>query len=437
MPIDLKQPGMIKPVINDFVDLWLRGFEAVKLTNTYALESGMSPEDAFQVYVSQVPLVELINEEGNGKKSLSKLTGLPEIQIFNSEKRKVFLHDFGNWNFVYVGAKKSSPQEWFSGYHGAGSFSLHPTIYSLVGALKTAYVKERAANDLRFHNDLPFNLMLADSSMYEPFQNILGNIVSNSVKYSIPGGNVDIRLEGKERLIFSDDGIGMKPGFASMLGRGQAMREERAKDVEGSGIGWQSIANSANQLGWSWEIITTPHKGTNVIFNLNPGDMVEMNGSKVGMMASSFKQPAFSAADILAGASMFAGAEPFAGYVKAGDMIDVKGSPIFAAIKQARQLADRMGLAEVDPSEKLPSGLGIVPSAIFGTVPLFPDQGKQMVSAAKLVTGNVPLSGAVGLVAQQSQGKSGITGSPAMKALMSEVKKAELEIKGERDRREK
>jgi signal transduction histidine kinase len=81
---------------------------------------------------------------------------------------------------------------------------------------------------------------LADADLIKQLLRIL---VDNSIKYTLPGGNIEIRARKSERdemvnLIIQDDGAGIPPDvLPNIFDRFVRAEESRARDTGGSGLG--------------------------------------------------------------------------------------------------------------------------------------------------------------------------------------------------------
>lgn len=147
---------------------------------------------------------------------------------------------------------------------------LSPTSLKLVYCLKQAALKfreqaTRQGLEIKFegidgvtlHSSVDLGLV---SGVWE-------NLFENGVKYfnrkqSSP--HITVKwTPATGTLTYVDNGIGMEPEFATQLGA-QAIREERAKDVQGTGTGWTIIFRNLKSLGWSWTLTTSPENGMQI-----------------------------------------------------------------------------------------------------------------------------------------------------------------------------
>ena len=98
------------------------------------------------------------------------------------------------------------------------------------------------------------------------------NIINNSVKYTNPGGHIDLslsqRLEGDRcRLYFScrDDGIGMSEAFLERIFEPfERVNSTTVSRIEGTGLGMSIVKKLVEAMGGSIAIRSAPGEGTEV-----------------------------------------------------------------------------------------------------------------------------------------------------------------------------
>lgn len=119
---------------------------------------------------------------------------------------------------------------------------------------------------------------------------IINNIVSNALKYTMPNGNIVIEvneLEGKfvskYEFLIADDGIGMTKEFLDKIYTPFA-RETRfhSDKIAGTGLGMVVVNNNVQKLNGQIEIKSEPGKGTTfkVTIPLEITDEIEENKEK-------------------------------------------------------------------------------------------------------------------------------------------------------------
>jgi len=105
--------------------------------------------------------------------------------------------------------------------------------------------------------------MLADA---EEVEIILGNLVSNAVKYNRPGGSVSIRCTRREdrvTLTVADTGIGMSAvELASLSGEFSRIRNAKTAGIPGSGLGLSIIRSLASRYDGTLDIASEAGLGS-------------------------------------------------------------------------------------------------------------------------------------------------------------------------------
>ena len=133
---------------------------------------------------------------------------------------------------------------------------------------------------------------------------IVNNIVSNALKYTMPNGNIVVgvtELEGKfvskYEIIVSDDGIGMTKEFLDKIYTPFA-RETRfhSDKIAGTGLGMVVVNNNVQKLNGQIEIKSEPGKGTTFkvtvpleitdeikedVTNVKDLDKIDLRGKKI------------------------------------------------------------------------------------------------------------------------------------------------------------
>ena len=107
-------------------------------------------------------------------------------------------------------------------------------------------------------------------------QQIIINLISNSIKYTNEGGTVICRItqkylvEKRVRLFLEveDNGIGMEEDFVSCVWD-EFTREGRKEDAKGSGLGMSITKRLVELMNGSIKIGTRPEHGTKVIVELD------------------------------------------------------------------------------------------------------------------------------------------------------------------------
>ncbi|MCX6248669.1 MAG: sensor histidine kinase, partial [Bacteroidetes bacterium] len=104
---------------------------------------------------------------------------------------------------------------------------------------------------------------------------IFNNLISNAIKYNKEGGTVDISIgeEGEMvRIRVVDTGIGMSEAeMAKLFHDFVRIRNEKTKNISGSGLGLTIVKKLAENYGGKIEVTSSPDKGSTFIVSLtNP-----------------------------------------------------------------------------------------------------------------------------------------------------------------------
>ncbi len=106
-------------------------------------------------------------------------------------------------------------------------------------------------------------LILADRSEMEI---VMNNLISNAVKYNRDGGKVKVSLRARNSRVFlevSDTGIGMSQEESAKLFRDFVrIKNEKTRNILGSGLGLSIVQKIANIYGGSVEVESEPDVGS-------------------------------------------------------------------------------------------------------------------------------------------------------------------------------
>lgn len=106
-------------------------------------------------------------------------------------------------------------------------------------------------------------LILADRSEMEI---VMNNLISNAVKYNRDGGKVKVSLHARNSRVFlevSDTGIGMSQEESAKLFRDFVrIKNEKTRNILGSGLGLSIVQKIANIYGGSVEVESEPDVGS-------------------------------------------------------------------------------------------------------------------------------------------------------------------------------
>jgi hypothetical protein len=361
MAIDLNQPRVIEASIPEIVRFWQRGANAVRANMTYAVHAAdagvMTEEEFLGVSEAQPKLLNhILAEYVILKKSRDQISPSPEDAFFMSsfchDVAARLSHQISSW--VSAARFRKDIKMWIN--FARDMFNLHPTPSEYIRMLAESYMMQISSKKIEiFLSGLGIKWTFRNEQILNRTRIIFENLLDNAVKYGKDGGTLEIIRSGND-IIFKDNGIGMDPDFALRLGKGNQIREGRAKGVDGDGIGWASIGNDLRALGWKWEIDTKPGEGTTVTIHVKDGDIVSTEGEIIHPVKGFGKTATIPASQIIEGMKVFDGAKPFAGYdlVNGPDDaifggLDVYQSPIFTAITNAQLLLPALSSTLIVP----------------------------------------------------------------------------------------
>lgn len=124
----------------------------------------------------------------------------------------------------------------------------------------------------------------------DKFEQILHNVIGNSLKYSPDGGNVRVKvsMEDPENLLFavSDEGLGMTPEFLKKFGEKFARADNRdTRSINGTGIGIFLVKTFIEAHGGRmWPHSDGLGKGTTIFFTM---PVHQHEDAPVGSLAAS------------------------------------------------------------------------------------------------------------------------------------------------------
>jgi signal transduction histidine kinase len=106
-------------------------------------------------------------------------------------------------------------------------------------------------------------MLQADSGELEMMFN---NLVSNAIKYNREGGSVTVEVEEREgdvRVKVHDTGIGIaKEDQARLFGEFSRIKNEKTRNILGSGLGLSILKRLAELYGGKVEVESEPDKGS-------------------------------------------------------------------------------------------------------------------------------------------------------------------------------
>jgi signal transduction histidine kinase len=148
--------------------------------------------------------------------------------------------------------------------------SLRAVVDSVVRLMREKAAQKRLAMTVRIDETTP--MLTADRSM---LTRIAMNLVSNAVKFTEPGGRVEIAggldAEGHVRLTVRDTGIGIAAGdLGRVMEPFMQVESSLARKHEGTGLGLPLSRSMAELHGGTLELQSEPGVGTTAILRLPP-----------------------------------------------------------------------------------------------------------------------------------------------------------------------
>ena len=133
-------------------------------------------------------------------------------------------------------------------------------LIKIVRRLATEYEKISPRHTIRFDSDAPRVLGDWDEARIE---RIVGNLISNAVKYSPKGGDISIHVSQEERdnhawaiLVVRDNGIGIPPAEIDRVFEPYYRASNTAGTVSGSGIGLAGTRHIVEQHGGEITVVS-------------------------------------------------------------------------------------------------------------------------------------------------------------------------------------
>lgn len=348
--MELAQSNLIAPTVNGFAGFWINGVIAARAHMTYAtyaVDAGLPLDGYIHVAKEQHAFIHYLTTEYNVINN--RRFSYPDAE--QSVLRRLnhdYINRLFNYLHLYLACCDQDPKhKTFMHRSSRVNFHLKQPLSEFVRGISSFVHARYLDRAVEPYFSFPQDLLFRNDETAEHARTVIENLIENAIKYNVHNGRYEVVNEGS-KIIVNDKGIGMDPAFAARLGQGQRIREGRAEDVEGTGVGLESIAEHCARMGWRWEIETKLGEGTKVTIFMNNEDFVEIDRSRPLEIRPDF-QP-LPLAEIVHGAERYADLIPFAGYLLGagpdGNQIDVTQSPIFEAIKHARVLMNHLTLGE-------------------------------------------------------------------------------------------
>lgn len=200
-------------------------------------------------------LSELLSEEFE-KLTIDEMQETAEAMHKSSSGLYKMLENLLEWSKIQTGNMNYSPEK----------FNLIE-IFDDCCNIFSPMLKEK---DLSFNQDINPDLKIkADKNMLEI---ILRNIVSNAIKFSKPGGNIEIKAEKffkKCKISVSDEGIGIPEKIQNQLfGKNLKISRIGTKNEKGTGLGLMICKDLANKNDGDIRIESKENVGTTVYITL-------------------------------------------------------------------------------------------------------------------------------------------------------------------------
>ena len=146
----------------------------------------------------------------------------------------------------------------------------------------TVFEADAAARDIRIEPEVAAHVPRVYTDRMR-FRQILTNLVSNAVKYSAPGGQIQIALDtaarGGIKLTVRDDGPGMSPAeLQKALSRFGRLGHPETATKSGVGLGLPIAQDLARLLDGTLSVHTKKGQGTRIVVLL--GDMPRDDGGE-------------------------------------------------------------------------------------------------------------------------------------------------------------
>jgi signal transduction histidine kinase len=149
---------------------------------------------------------------------------------------------------------------------------LFPIVDSVIKTLNSA----SNLKEIHLQNLIPNNFeIFADANMLNA---IFQNLISNAIKYTLPGGEVKISAEIKNGMTYitvSDTGVGMDEDTMAKLFRiDQQSSIPGTENEKGSGLGLILCKDFIEKHNGEIRVESEPSKGSHIIFSIPNQDSV-------------------------------------------------------------------------------------------------------------------------------------------------------------------
>ena len=150
-----------------------------------------------------------------------------------------------------------------------GTESVEPEL--VAGRIRRTFQERAAQKNISFNLTVPENLPAIRGDL-ETVEQILENLVSNAIKYTLPDGKVEVKFLPAAKMIrieISDTGIGIPKADRSKL-FSEFFRAENARSIEsnGTGLGLAIVKEFVDKLGGRILVESEEHMGTIFVVDL-------------------------------------------------------------------------------------------------------------------------------------------------------------------------
>ncbi len=95
---------------------------------------------------------------------------------------------------------------------------------------------------------------------------LIGNLVSNAIKYNVPGGTVTVEIggsSGESKISVADTGIGISAvDQGKLFGEFSRIKNSRTRGIEGSGLGLSIVSRLAALYGGKVSVVSEEGTGS-------------------------------------------------------------------------------------------------------------------------------------------------------------------------------
>ena len=163
-----------------------------------------------------------------------------------------------------------------------GYVELNPEPFDLAARVRSSVeilqpLAEKKEQTMTAECDTDSCIVVGDANR---FSQIIINIISNAIKYTDPGGKIEVYLtclpDHRYRFICKDNGIGMSEEFVEHIFEDYARAEDsRVSKTQGTGLGLSVVKGFADLMNGSVKVESEPGKGSTFTVELPFEDATE------------------------------------------------------------------------------------------------------------------------------------------------------------------